>query len=89
MPLIMPVVMRRSGARREIWRIESKSNSEVRWARVFISSIEKLVRRLSPRVPARLSKSVIDKSFSKTLFLMPMRIFCWEAPREKSPLVVP
>lgn len=56
--------------------MESKSNSEVRWARVFISSIEKLVRRLSPRVLARLSKSVIDRSFSKTLSLIPMRIFC-------------
>ena len=67
----------------------SKSKSDVRWARVFISSTEKLVRRLSPRVEARLINSVMERPFSKSLFLMPMRIFCWLAPREKSPPVVP
>ena len=85
----MPVVMRGSGSRREIWRILLKSNSEARWAKDLSSSTLKLVRRLSPRVLARVIRSVRESSFSKTLSLMPMRIFCWEAPREKSPPVVP
>lgn len=89
MSLIVPVVMSMTGSIRETWRIELKSKSEDKWARVFISSIEKLVRRLSPRVEARLNKSVMERDFAKILSLMPMRIFCCEAPREKSPLVVP
>ena len=67
----------------------SKSNSEVRWARVFISLMEKLVRRLSPRVVASSRRSLRERFFSKTLFLIPMRICCWELPREKSPPAVP
>ena len=86
---MVPVVMSGSGSRREIWRMFSKSNSEARWAKDFNSSTLKLVRRLSPRAEARPIRSVKDKFFSKTLFLMPIKIFCWEAPREKSPLVVP
>ena len=66
-----------------------KSNSEARWANDLSSSTLKLVRRLSPRVLARVMRSVRDNCFSNTLSLMPIRIFCWEAPREKSPPVVP
>ena len=89
MPLIVPVVMSASGSRRETWRIASKSKLEVRWARVLSSSMLKLVRRLSPRVPARSVSSVMERFFERSLFLIPIRIFCWEAPREKSPEVVP
>ena len=89
MPLMVPVVMSISGSMRETWRMELKSNSEARWAMDLSSSTLKLVRRLSPRALARLMMSVRERLFSKILSLMPMRIFCWEAPREKSPLVVP
>lgn len=89
MPLMVPVVMSISGSMRETWRMELKSNSEARWAMDLSSSTLKLVRRLSPRALARPMMSVRERLFSKILSLMPMRIFCWEAPREKSPLVVP
>ena len=89
MPLMLPVVMSIIGSMREIWRMVSKSKLEVRWARVFISSSEKLVRRLSPSEEAMLRMSVRERDFSKILSLIPMRIFCCDAPREKSPLVVP
>ena len=56
--------------------MELKSNSEARWAKDLISSTLKLVRRLSPRVLASPIMSVRESCFSKTLSLMPMRIFC-------------
>ena len=76
MPLIVPVVMSCSGSMRETWRALLKSISVARWARVFISSTEKLERTLSPRVLARLIRSVRERLLAITLSLMPMRIFC-------------
>lgn len=58
---MVAVVMRGSGSRKETWRIVVKSRVSARWARVFISPTEKLVRRLSPRVLARLSKSLTER----------------------------
>ena len=86
---MVPVVMRGSGSRREIWRALLKSMSAARWATVFSSSTLKLVRRLSPRALARPMRSVRESSLVWIRSLMPMRIFCWEAPRLKSPLAVP
>ena len=70
---MVPVVIR---SVRETWRMVLRSRSTARWAMVFSSSTEKLVRRLSPRVLARPRRSVMERDFSRTLSLMPMRIFC-------------
>ncbi len=47
------------------------------------------MRRLSLRALARSSRLEIDRLLEITLSLMPRRIFCWKALREKSPFSVP